>query len=285
MISTVEGIVRAQTPSSSLISLADARLALAQATDVAAVATLVDRLEVVRLAARKARLSLEAQNDWATLKLEAERKAGGMLTELRRAGELRAGRPNNADNVAAFLSGFGISQHQSSRTYRRPGVGSSGERASGRGALTHLGPGRPARRNGYDRIIEVYPAAALHEWRYLSDHYKGTRGAAARARIVQKLGAAIPGLDAVTEECGGQALRDLERPAAYSPPARPQRPDAACTWVGNRSRGSGSPTSRPRRADTGRSPGASGAASCTPPGQAPGRRRRPRCNARARSPR
>jgi hypothetical protein len=118
----MEGIVRAQTPSSSLISLADARLALAQATDVAAVATLVDRLEVVRLAARKARLSLAAQNDWATLKLEAERKAGGMLTELRRAGELRAGRPNNADNVAAFLSGFGISQHQSSRWQRLSSV-------------------------------------------------------------------------------------------------------------------------------------------------------------------
>jgi site-specific DNA-methyltransferase (adenine-specific) len=114
----MESIIRAPIPSSSLISLADARRALAQATDVAAVATLVDRLEVVRLAARKARLSLEAQNDWATLKLEAERKAGGMLTELRRAGELHAGRPNNADNVAAFLSGFGISQHQSSRWQR-----------------------------------------------------------------------------------------------------------------------------------------------------------------------
>ena len=114
----MEGIVRARVPSPSLISLADARLALAQATDVGAVATLVDRLEVVRLAARKARLSLEAQNDWATLKLEAERKAGGMLTELRRAGELHAGRPNNADYVAAFLSGFGISQHQSSRWQR-----------------------------------------------------------------------------------------------------------------------------------------------------------------------
>ena len=118
----MEGIVRAQVPSSSLISLADARIALAQATDVGAVATLVDRLEVVRLAARKARLSLEAQNDWATLKLEAERKAGGMLTELRRAGELHAGRPNNADNVAAFLSGFGISQHQSSRWQRLSSV-------------------------------------------------------------------------------------------------------------------------------------------------------------------
>src|SRR5450830_1810574 len=63
----MEAIVRAQIPSSSLISLAAARLALAQVTDVSAVATLVDRLEVVRVAARKARLSLEAQNDWATL--------------------------------------------------------------------------------------------------------------------------------------------------------------------------------------------------------------------------
>jgi hypothetical protein len=118
MIAPMESIIRAPIPSSSLITLADARLALAQATDVSAVATLVDRLEVVRVAARKARLSLEAQNDWATLKLEAERKAGGMLTDLRRAGELHAGRPNNADNASAFLSGFGISQQQSSRWQR-----------------------------------------------------------------------------------------------------------------------------------------------------------------------
>ena len=52
---------------------------------------------------------ISARNDSATLKLEAERKAGGMLTELRQAGELHAGRPNNADNASAFLSGFGIS--------------------------------------------------------------------------------------------------------------------------------------------------------------------------------
>jgi len=41
-----------------------------------------------------------------------------MLTELRQAGELHAGRPNNADNASAFLSGFGISQQQSSRWQR-----------------------------------------------------------------------------------------------------------------------------------------------------------------------
>ena len=45
-----------------------------------------------------------------------------MLTELRRAGELHAGRPNNADNVSAFLSGFGISQQQSSRWQRLSSV-------------------------------------------------------------------------------------------------------------------------------------------------------------------
>jgi DNA modification methylase len=113
----MEAIVRAQSPS-ALISISAARLALVQATDVSAVATLVDRLEVVRVAALKARQSLEAQNDWATLKLEAERKAGGMLSQLRRAGELRAGRPNNADNGSALLAGFGISQQQSSRWQR-----------------------------------------------------------------------------------------------------------------------------------------------------------------------
>ena len=113
-------MVPAPGPASSLLSLSAARLALAQATDVAAVATLVDRLEVVRVAARKARASLEAQNDWATLKLEAERKAGEMLGELRRTGELRAGRPN-ADDASA-LSRFGISQQQSSRWQRLSGV-------------------------------------------------------------------------------------------------------------------------------------------------------------------
>jgi len=64
------------------ISIAAARLALENASDVAAVASVVDRLEVIRVAARKAKASHEAQNDWATLKLEAERKAGRMLGTL-----------------------------------------------------------------------------------------------------------------------------------------------------------------------------------------------------------
>jgi len=102
------------------ISIAAARLALENASDVAAVASVVDRLEVIRVAARKAKASHEAQNDWATLKLEAERKAGRMLGALRQKGSLRAGRPN-ADSPSA-LEDLGIEQQQSSRWQRLAAV-------------------------------------------------------------------------------------------------------------------------------------------------------------------
>lgn len=102
------------------ISIHAARLALETAVDVATVASLVDRLEVIRVAARKAKTSHEAQNDWATLKLEAERKAGRMLRELRVKGSLRAGRPN-ADSPSA-LADLGIEQQQSSRWQRLAAV-------------------------------------------------------------------------------------------------------------------------------------------------------------------
>ena len=102
------------------LSLASARLALEQATDLPTVAAMVPRLEVIRVAAQRAKASLDAQNDWASLKLEAERKAGRMLSELRRSGELRSGRPN-ADMPSA-LHELGISQQQSSRWQRLAGV-------------------------------------------------------------------------------------------------------------------------------------------------------------------
>jgi site-specific DNA-methyltransferase (adenine-specific) len=115
----MDALVRAAAPA-PLVTPTSARLALTEASDVAAVAALVDRLGVVRLAARKAKLSLDAQNDWATVKLEAERKAGAMLTELRQVGDLRAGRPN-ADQLSA-LSALGISQQQSARWQRLAAV-------------------------------------------------------------------------------------------------------------------------------------------------------------------
>ena len=108
------------TRSAPPISLAAARTALAQATELAAVVSVIDRLEVLRVAARKAKQSLDAQNDWATIKLEAERKAGRMLTDLRARGDLRPGRPN-ADTLSA-LSELSISQQQSSRCQRLAAV-------------------------------------------------------------------------------------------------------------------------------------------------------------------
>jgi hypothetical protein len=51
---------------------------------------LIDRAEVIRVAARRVRLSRVAQNDWAEYKLDAERKAGAELMRMAEAGE-RAG--------------------------------------------------------------------------------------------------------------------------------------------------------------------------------------------------
>jgi DNA modification methylase len=105
--------------------LAEARRAVAEATDLREVAALVDRLAVIRHAARKARLSLDQQNDWALLALSASRKAGQLLSEMRLSGGLREGRPTgrkNADSTSANPGGtlgeLGISQVQSSRWQR-----------------------------------------------------------------------------------------------------------------------------------------------------------------------
>jgi hypothetical protein len=119
-IQFVNELVPVSRAASAPISIDAARQALDNAGDVATVASLVDRLEVIRVAARKARTSHEAQNDWATLKLEAERKAGRMLGELRTKGSLRAGRPN-ADSPSA-LADLGIEQQQSSRWQRLAAV-------------------------------------------------------------------------------------------------------------------------------------------------------------------
>lgn len=58
------------------------------------------------------------------IRTEWSRRAGGMLNALRRAGELRAGQPTNADNASAFLSGFRISSN------RRAGSFVAGEEAT-----------------------------------------------------------------------------------------------------------------------------------------------------------
>lgn len=103
-----------------LRSVAAARAAIESAQDLPAITGVIDTLAVLRVAARKAKLSLDQQNDWAALKLEAQRKAGSMLADLRHDGRLRSGRPN-AD-ISSGLDDLGISQQQSSRWQRLAAV-------------------------------------------------------------------------------------------------------------------------------------------------------------------
>jgi N6-adenosine-specific RNA methylase IME4 len=78
-----------------------ARRALEEADELPDIAALVERAEVVRVAARKAKLSLQAQNDWAEYKLDAQRKAGQLLKEMDRQ---KPGRPTgNTDTLSVLL--------------------------------------------------------------------------------------------------------------------------------------------------------------------------------------
>ena len=132
------------------LTLAGARRALVEATQLRAVAGLVDRFAIIRHAAKKARLSLGQQNDWAVLKLEAERKAGQILGEMRETGRLRDGRPNGND-ASAFggpLAELGISAIQSSR-WQRVALLSGPTSASGRRPSATLAEKSP--RQDYSR--------------------------------------------------------------------------------------------------------------------------------------
>ncbi len=96
-----------------LVPLAAARHALAEADSLPDVAKLISESEVVRVMVRKAKLGLEAQNDWAVFKLDAIRKAGAMLTKTV---PHQGGRPNA--NTVSALESAGVSQIQSSRWQR-----------------------------------------------------------------------------------------------------------------------------------------------------------------------
>ncbi len=66
----------------ALGDLSVARRALAEADTLPELTHLMDQTEVVRIAARKIGLSLDAQNDWAEFKLDTERKAGSILRNM-----------------------------------------------------------------------------------------------------------------------------------------------------------------------------------------------------------
>lgn len=93
----------ALTPTSQTALLARASRVLAGAETLPAIATLIDQAEVVRVAARKARLGREAQNEWAVFKLDAARKAGRVLARMKASGDLASGRGGDRRSINATL--------------------------------------------------------------------------------------------------------------------------------------------------------------------------------------
>lgn len=105
----------AQLRSGKLLEIA--RAALAEADGLPDIAALVDRAEVVRVAARKARLSLDAINDWAEFKLDAERKAGELLAarDHHPPGPLPRDRSHDATYLPPKLADLGVRKDQAHR--------------------------------------------------------------------------------------------------------------------------------------------------------------------------
>src|SRR5450759_4376537 len=91
------------TPASQTALLARASRALTEAETLPAIAAIIDQAEVVRVAARKARLGREAQNEWAVFKLDAARKAGRVLAKMKAAGDLASGRDGDRRSINATL--------------------------------------------------------------------------------------------------------------------------------------------------------------------------------------
>ncbi len=107
--------------------LAAARAALEEAVTLPELTSLVDRAEIIRVAARKAQLSAEAQNDWAEFKLDAERQAGKALAEIPRMtpaekGALGRGDPpsthRDTKGYAEVITDAGISRERAARFQR-----------------------------------------------------------------------------------------------------------------------------------------------------------------------
>lgn len=100
-----------------LVQLGAARRALAEAQTIDEIKDIMDKAEALRLYAKKAKKGLEAQNQCADIKIQAEMKAGALLKEM----ELNnGGRPQNPSHAARGLdvptiADLGLSYSQSSR--------------------------------------------------------------------------------------------------------------------------------------------------------------------------
>lgn len=98
------------------LNLGRARQALAEVDSLPDVTKLIDMAEVCRVLARKQANGVEAINDWAEFKIDAERKAGRWLAEMRESGE-RAGRgaPSKKGHDVPLLRDLDVHPKQSSR--------------------------------------------------------------------------------------------------------------------------------------------------------------------------
>jgi len=94
------------------LALSDAYGQLEKTTSLDEIKSIRDKAEAIRGYAQNARLGLHAQNQAAELKLQAERKAGKLLSEM----HLQGGdRKSNGHPTPATLADLGIERWQSQR--------------------------------------------------------------------------------------------------------------------------------------------------------------------------
>ncbi len=117
-------LVKGDAESVSLERLSVARQALAEAETLPEIARLIDQAEILRQVARRVKLSLDAQNDWAEYKLDAERTAGQMLKQMepkrgarptKKAHDVPNKKAHDVPNPAPKLEDIGVSRIQSQR--------------------------------------------------------------------------------------------------------------------------------------------------------------------------
>ena len=100
----------------SIALLSRARKALAEARSLDDIIEIRDKAEAARSYAKVAKLSLEIQNEAATIKLEAERKAGVVLAQLaKNKGQIRRGRSLEPRSKVPTLADMGVSKSESHR--------------------------------------------------------------------------------------------------------------------------------------------------------------------------
>ena len=95
-----------------------ARLLLDRATSVSEVRVILDVAEAARIYAKRAHCSMEVINHAVRIKLDAERKAGGLLAKMekdRGGGDVKSGDHRSRKATGVRLADIGVTKSQSSR--------------------------------------------------------------------------------------------------------------------------------------------------------------------------